>query len=67
MTDPSWIVQKAYQFNECSNRHGAIPCKTLVVFFTRIAKQPVLVYIYPCYSLIQKEEKHDCLHAIWAH
>lgn len=43
MTDPSWIVQKAYQFNECSNRHGAIPCKTLVVFFTRIAKQPVLI------------------------
>lgn len=43
MTDPSWIVQKADQFDACSSRHGAIPCKTLVVFFKRIAKQPVLI------------------------
>lgn len=43
MTDTSWIVQKADQFDARSNRHGAIPCKMLVVFFTRRAKQPVLI------------------------
>lgn len=45
MTDPPWIVQKADKFDACSNRHGAIPFKTLVVFFTRIAKQAVLIHM----------------------
>lgn len=43
MTDPTWIVQKADQFDAYSNRLGAIPRKMLVVFFTRIAKQAVLI------------------------
>lgn len=43
MTDPSWNVQKADQFDALSNRHGAIPCRMLLVFFTRIVKQPVLI------------------------
>lgn len=43
MTDPSGTVQKADQFDSCRNRHGAISCKMLVAFFTRTAKQPVLI------------------------
>lgn len=43
MTDPSWIVRKVDQLDACGNMHGAVPCKTLVVFCRRITKQPVLI------------------------
>lgn len=42
MADLSWIVQKADQFDTCSNRHDAVPCKTLAAFFT-IATQLLLI------------------------
>lgn len=61
MTDPSWTVRKVDQFDACGNMHGAVPCKTLVVFFRRITKQPVLI---PTLQVSKKWGKTcDCLHA----
>lgn len=33
MTDPAWIVHKVDQFDAHCNMHGALPRKTLAVFF----------------------------------
>jgi len=65
MTDPSWSVHKVDQFDAHSSVRGVIPHKTLVVFFRRTAKQPVLI---PTLKVSTKRGKRcDCLHASGVH
>lgn len=65
MTDSSRVVHKVDQFGARGNMHGAVPCKTLVVFFRRVTKQPVLI---PTLQLSKKRGKRcDCLHARHIH